>query len=99
MLLALEPDQEFFRGTTARFLHELVPVSEIRRLRDEPDGFDRDYWRRGAELGWTSLLVHEDHGGGSISGAGLVDLGLVAHEFGVHAAPGRSCPPTSWPPP
>src|SRR5688500_86388 len=92
MLLALEPDQEFFRQTTARFLSELVPVSEIRRLRDEVDGFDRDYWRRGAELGWTSLLVHPDHGGGSISGEGLVDLSLVAHEFGVHAAPGPLVP-------
>ena len=92
MLLALEPDQEFFRQTTARFLSELVPVSEIRRLRDEVDGFDREYWRRGAELGWTSLLVHPDHGGGSISGEGLVDLSLVAHEFGVHAAPGPLVP-------
>src|ERR1700722_18418024 len=27
-------------------------------------------------------------GGGSISGAGLVDLSLVAYEFGRHAAPG-----------
>ena len=28
-----------------------------------------DYWRQGAELGWTSLLVDEEHGGGSISGS------------------------------
>ena len=55
---------------------------------DEPAGYDDTYWRRGAELGWTSLLVSEDRGGGSISGRGLVDLTLVAHEFGRHAAPG-----------
>jgi alkylation response protein AidB-like acyl-CoA dehydrogenase len=88
MLLELSSDQEFFRDTTAKFLREQVPVGEIRRLRDEPDGFDEDYWRRGAELGWTSLLVGEEHGGGSISGNGLGDLTLVAHEFGRHAAPG-----------
>lgn len=88
MLLQLSSDQEFFRETTARFLTELVPVAEIRRLRDDPAGFAPDYWRRGAELGWTSLLVGEDHGGGSISGEGLVDLTVVAHEFGRHAAPG-----------
>ena len=57
-------------------------------LRDDPTGFDRDYWRRGAELGWTSLLVSEEHGGGSISGEGVVDLTLIAHEFGQSAAPG-----------
>jgi alkylation response protein AidB-like acyl-CoA dehydrogenase len=88
MLLALSPDQELFRETTAKLLDELVPVGELRRLRGDPDGFDAAYWRRGAELGWTSLLVGEQHGGGSISGQGLVDLALVAYEFGRHAAPG-----------
>ena len=88
MLLALSSDQELFSETTVKLLDELVPVGELRRLRDDPMGFDRDYWRRGAELGWTSLLVGEDHGGGSIGDHGLVDLALVAYEFGRHAAPG-----------
>ena len=88
MLLALSSDQELFRETTAKLLDELVPVGELRRLRDDADGFDAEYWRRGADLGWTSLLVGEHHGGGSISGQGLVDLALVAYEFGRHAAPG-----------
>src|SRR3954452_14715710 len=88
MLLHLDSDQAFFHETTARFLRELVPVGERRRLRDDPAGFDPDYWKRGAELGWTSLLVAEEHGGGSISGTGVVDLTLVAHEFGHAAAPG-----------
>jgi alkylation response protein AidB-like acyl-CoA dehydrogenase len=88
MLLALGSDQELFRETTARLLDELVPVAELRRLREDPLGFDDAYWRRGAELGWSSLLVGEEHGGGSISDHGLVDLALVAHEFGRHAAPG-----------
>lgn len=92
MQLALDADQQFFRETTARFLGELAPVAELRRLRDEPAGFDADYWRRGAELGWTSLLVAEAHGGGSISGSGLADLALVAHEFGSRAAPGPLLP-------
>ncbi|MGD0747254.1 MAG: acyl-CoA dehydrogenase family protein [Acidimicrobiales bacterium] len=88
MLLALSSDQELFRETTAKLLDELVPVGELRRLREDADGFGTGYWRRGADLGWTSLLVGEHHGGGSISGAGLVDLALVAYEFGRHAAPG-----------
>ncbi len=88
MLLGLSDDQEFFRETTERFLVEQVPPDTLRGLRDDPAGFDPAYWRRGAELGWTSLLVGEEHGGGTISGAGLVDLGLVAYEFGRHAAPG-----------
>ncbi|HEY8216951.1 MAG TPA: acyl-CoA dehydrogenase family protein [Acidimicrobiia bacterium] len=88
--MRVEPtaDQEFFRQTTARFLEDQVPVATLRSLRDDPAGFDREYWRRGAELGWTSLLVSEEHGGGTISGEGLVDLGMIAYEFGRHAAPG-----------
>jgi alkylation response protein AidB-like acyl-CoA dehydrogenase len=84
----LTSDQEFFKQTTARFLEDQVPVHALRELRDDPVGFDLDYWRRGAELGWTSLLVPEDRGGGSISGDGLADLTLIADELGRHAAPG-----------
>jgi alkylation response protein AidB-like acyl-CoA dehydrogenase len=88
MKLQLTSDQEFFRETASRFLDEHASVAAVRALRHDPAGFDPGLWRRGADLGWTSLLVGEDHGGGSVSGHGLVDLCLVAHEFGRRAAPG-----------
>jgi alkylation response protein AidB-like acyl-CoA dehydrogenase len=88
----LTADQELYRDTTSRFLREHAPVAELRRLRNDPVGFTDDYWARGADLGWTSLLVGEEHGGGSISGDGLGDLTLVAHELGRHAAPGPLTP-------
>jgi len=88
MLQTLSDDQEFFRQTTERFLTQHAPPDALRGFRDDPAGFDAGYWRRGAELGWTSLLVDEELGGGTISGSGLVDLSLVAYEFGHHAAPG-----------
>lgn len=88
MLLELSSEQEFFQGTTAKFLDARAQVAELRRLRDDPAGFRGDYWRQGAELGWTSLLVAERDGGVAISSSGLVDLTLVAYEFGRHAAPG-----------
>jgi alkylation response protein AidB-like acyl-CoA dehydrogenase len=88
MLLALTEDQEFFRSTTARYLAEKVPPETLRAMRDDPVGFDWAYWRQGADLGWTSLLVAEERGGGSISDQGLIDLGLLAYEFGRCAAPG-----------
>ncbi len=88
MLMTLTSDQEFFRETTVKFLEKHGSGTELRRRRDDPAGFDPEYWRRGAALGWTSLLVSEAKGGGTISDAGLVDLGLVAFEFGRHAAAG-----------
>jgi alkylation response protein AidB-like acyl-CoA dehydrogenase len=88
MLLELTSEQELFRSTTAKFLERNAPAAELRRLQGDPAGFKNEYWRRGAELGWTSLLVSERDGGVSISGKGLIDLTLAAHEFGRHAAPG-----------
>jgi alkylation response protein AidB-like acyl-CoA dehydrogenase len=88
MLLQLSSEQEYFQKTTVRYLEDNAPVAELRRRREDPEGFKSRYWRQGAELGWTSLLVSEENGGVSISGRGLVDLTLVAYEFGRHAAPG-----------
>jgi alkylation response protein AidB-like acyl-CoA dehydrogenase len=88
VLLDLTPDQESLRDTTARFLANNMPAGELRRLREDPAGYGDKYWRRGAELGWTSLLVSEESGGGTVSGRGLVDLTLIAYEFGRHGAPG-----------
>ncbi len=92
MEVTLTDDQEFFRDTTRRFLATECPLTEVRGLATAPDGFERDYWRQGAELGWTSLLVPEDLGGGSISGSGVVDLTVVADAFGRHVAPGPLLP-------
>jgi alkylation response protein AidB-like acyl-CoA dehydrogenase len=88
MWQTLSSDQTLLQDTTARFLADQVPLSRLRKDRNNPVGFDLSYWRSGAEMGWTSLLVGEEHGGGTVSGRGPVDLALVAYEFGRHAAPG-----------
>jgi alkylation response protein AidB-like acyl-CoA dehydrogenase len=88
MKLDLTQEQAFFAGTTRQFLDDKVPTSLLRELRGDPAGFGRDFWRQGADLGWTSLLVPETDGGGSVSGQGVCDLALVAFEFGRYAAPG-----------
>lgn len=88
MELEITSEQEFFFETTEKYLSARVPVAELRALRDDPVGFARDYWVQGAELGWTSLLVSEENGGGTISERPLGDLALLAFAFGRHAAPG-----------
>jgi len=92
MLLEQSPEQESLRETTCRFLANEAPLADVRKLREHPDGFERSFWRRGADLGWVALLARESAGGGSVSGQGLVDLTLIAHEFGRHAAPGPLVP-------
>jgi alkylation response protein AidB-like acyl-CoA dehydrogenase len=88
MDLALTEEQEFFRATTRKFLEAESPLTAVRALEADPAGFHPEYWRRGAELGWTSMLVPEDDGGGCLSGEGLLDLQLVAEEMGRLVSPG-----------
>ena len=96
MEVTLSDDQEFFRDTTRKFLESECPIVKVRELAASDDGFERDYWRQGAELGWTSLLVPEDLGGGSISGSGVVDLTLVADVFGATRGARSACSPPTW---
>jgi alkylation response protein AidB-like acyl-CoA dehydrogenase len=90
--LELSEDQEFFRATTRKFLAAECPVATVRTLESDPAGFDPEYWRRSTALGWTSMLVPEADGGGSLSEHGLLDLVLVAEEMGRLVAPGPLVP-------
>lgn len=92
MDLQLTEEQEAFAATTRRFLAAECPTGAVRALESDPTGFDRSVWRRGAGLGWTSLLVPERDGGGQLSDHGLLDLVLVAEEMGRVVAPGPLVP-------
>jgi alkylation response protein AidB-like acyl-CoA dehydrogenase len=69
MELEITSDQEFFLETTRRSLDERVTTAAQRDMRDDPVGFGADYWKQGAELGWTSELVSEADGGGAVASA------------------------------
>ncbi|MEV0478669.1 acyl-CoA dehydrogenase family protein, partial [Streptomyces prunicolor] len=88
MDLVLSADQKLFRATVKGFLEKEAPLTRVRELADTSTGFDRDWWSRAAELGWTAMLVSEELGGGSVSGDGLLDLAIVAEEFGRGVGPG-----------
>lgn len=56
------------------------PVPAFRRLRDSGiEGFDPDKWAAMREMGWTGIVIGEDHGGFDF---GYVSLGLVAEQLG-----------------
>jgi alkylation response protein AidB-like acyl-CoA dehydrogenase len=91
--LKLDQDQQLFRETAARFLDSTCPIATVREWADaEPAGFPLGWWSRAAELGWTSLLVSELYGGGSVSGHGVLDLVIVAEEMGRLVSPGPLLP-------
>jgi alkylation response protein AidB-like acyl-CoA dehydrogenase len=86
-------DQQLLQETTRKFLESTAPLETVRQIADdEPAGYSPSWWERGAELGWTSLLVSEADGGGSVSDHGLLDLVLVAEEMGRLVSPGPLVP-------
>jgi alkylation response protein AidB-like acyl-CoA dehydrogenase len=77
-----------FASTAQAFLEKEASLSRVRELHASGSSFDADWWRRAAELGWASLLVPEELGGGSVSGDGVGDLALIAQQIGRTVAPG-----------
>ncbi|MEW5810390.1 MAG: acyl-CoA dehydrogenase family protein [Actinomycetota bacterium] len=92
----LTEEQVMLSQTTAKFIQSELPISKIRALHDHsfgsegysPEGFDREWLGRTAELGWYSMLIPEEHGGGSITGHGLLDLTAIADSIGRYLQPG-----------
>jgi alkylation response protein AidB-like acyl-CoA dehydrogenase len=82
------PERLLFASTTQSFLEKEASLTRLRELHTSGTSFEPDWWRRAAELGWTSLLVPEELGGGSVSGDGVADLALVAELAGKGVAPG-----------
>jgi alkylation response protein AidB-like acyl-CoA dehydrogenase len=82
------PERLLFASTTQSFLEKEASLSRLRELHAAGISFEPDWWRRAAELGWASLLVPEELGGGSVSGDGVADLALVAELAGRTVAPG-----------
>ena len=92
MKLDLDDDQVAFHDTVRKFIQTEVPLTTIRELYDNPEGFDRRWWRQSAELGWTSMFVAEDQGGGSLSGRPVTDAVIIAEEMGRLLSPGPFLP-------
>ena len=88
MTEAVSPERLLFASTAQAFLEKEAPLSRVRALHEAGTSFEPGWWRRAAELGWASLLVPEELGGGSVSGNGVADLALVAEQIGKTVAPG-----------
>ena len=88
MDILVTEDQEFFREATGKFLEQECPLPRVRALYGDSAGFTAAYWKQGAELGWTSLLVPEALGGGTVSGSAVADFMCLVDLFGTHVAPG-----------
>ncbi|GGV18857.1 acyl-CoA dehydrogenase [Actinomadura cremea] len=92
MELELSPDQKLFQKSARGLLEKEHSLDRVRALEDGAPRWSREWWRKGAELGWAASIVPEELGGGSVSGAGVRDLALLAEELGAGLAPGPLLP-------
>ena len=81
MPMILNEEQNMLKDTARDFCANNMPISQLRRLRDEnaADGFDRDTWKAMAELGWAAIPFPEAFGGLEF---GYKGLGVVTEETG-----------------
>lgn len=88
MDFSLNEEQVLLRDSARDFLHDEWPVTELRRMLEEPEEADEaaaGLWLKMAELGWPGLLVAEDDGGLDL---GMFDLAVLMEETGRHLVPG-----------
>ncbi|NWG53155.1 MAG: acyl-CoA dehydrogenase family protein [Hydrogenophilaceae bacterium] len=84
-MFTLSEEHEMLRESARAFVQEKMPTAHLRAVREaKPEGFDRALWAEMAQLGWTGILIPEEHGGSAL---GYVGMGLVLEECGRTLAP------------
>jgi len=86
MALVLNDEQVMLRDSARDFLSAQAPVGHLRLLRDtsDSDGISRELWSQIVDMGWSAILVPEEHGG---LGYGFAGIGLVLEECGRTLTP------------
>lgn len=79
MELTLSDEQEDLVESARRLLGRSCDSGVVRLTEASQSGMDRGLWDVVAEMGWPGLCLPEEHGG---SGAGLVELALIAEQMG-----------------
>jgi alkylation response protein AidB-like acyl-CoA dehydrogenase len=85
MHFGLTEEQELLQETVKSFVAGECPPTRLRELFDAKQGHDPALWQGLAEMGLTGLVVPEEYGGAELE---ILDLALVAEEFGGGSLPG-----------
>jgi len=81
----LSDEQAMLREASRDLLTDRAPVAVLRGQLEADTEVDPRLWSLATELGWTGLLVPEEHGG---AGQGLIEQAIVAEEIGRAVARG-----------
>lgn len=81
MGMILSEEQTLLRDSAREFIKEKAPITALRKLRDDKDahGYSKDLWNDMVEMGWSGIVIPEDHGGLDFGFQGLT---IVLEESG-----------------
>ena len=84
MDFTLTEDQKLLQRTVEQFAKQHSSLERMRRLREDPVGWEKATWRRMGELGWLSVPFPEAIGG---FGGSFVEVSLVLEQLAVTLVP------------
>ena len=79
MDMGLSEIQQMLKNSAREFLAQECPLTLVRGLEDDPQGFSEDIWRQVVNLGWTGIPFPEQYGG---TGGSFLDLAVLVEEMG-----------------
>jgi len=80
-MAVLNEEQEMLRDMAREWSTNESPVAEFRKIRASgaPEAFNPAAYKAMAEMGWTGVIIPEEHGG---SDFGWMSVGLIVEELG-----------------
>ena len=79
MDMGLSEIQQMLKNSAREFLAQECPLTLVREMEDDPQGFTDDLWRQVSSLGWTGIPFPEQYGG---TGGSFLDLAVLIEEMG-----------------
>ena len=85
MDLGLSEIQLMLKNSAREFLTQECPLTLIREMEEDPQGYTDQLWGQMASLGWTGLAFPEQYGG---TAGSFLDLAVLLEEMGRSLMPG-----------
>ena len=79
MDFSLSDDQKMILKTAADFVKKELPLTRMRKMRQDEVGFSRETYKQMGELGWLGIALPESVGG---FGGSFVDASLILEQLG-----------------
>ena len=85
MDLGLSEVQQMLKSSAQEFLSQECPLTLVREMEEDSQGYTDELWRQIVSLGWTGLAFPERYGG---TGGSFLDLAVLLEEMGRSLMPG-----------